>query len=772
MDMDFRDEFATSAGYRTMIDHVVGPLRSGAGDYPVTLDDTGQARVDWRSRLGVLLAAPRAGLEVESLRLSLALRDDGGVLHAQPDVTFAPFTEAGAFLPVYRPPTDAQLQTAEPFTVQLQAVRLRAGQPDMPIDAAALAETFELRLIEGNVAKTAYLLGAEKQQIRRLAREIRAMRQLATARDDALDRMGAELGVQRFLETLAYQPPAGGVGFGAIVTHAERESDADYRQRLAIYRSFNLATYHTVSRLLNGVGADGDANAGLMGGVGVQERFQIIETDNEFSVAVHLHCTDDALRADFSRYLRSVFLIHPLDPNVHDARFLPAAKKDELHRLCGRLTQFYQFQNEMAIAPALAAALDRLGRCRKALGFGDAIDILRAQDVDGGSRYELGLGVDIAALPPDALDQLAEAREQWQPDGVDAEIDALLPMATAQPAEADPEGRWLLQACGLLTVHRVDAGTVYLSHMPTSGLVIDVTSQQQPDKPTDLSAYYHAPGDPGSNVVLVSGLSSAARLWADAGGAPWDVLATAKARQEWEQLQAYPAGMADVLRAAGLNVAPDPARLAEPLARVPDELLDTLAVDAALSQAIVAGSEAAVEPLRALVNILRGQNIVALLPLVTATNQVLIVVGVVGLPQVGINLNARRAVGFRWYAVPIKAGGGTLQPVGSRSQFVPGRAGVTALVVIGYVRRGLTDPYEYRVELPPNARLSLLQYEYLMNLLDHSYPLGVQVNTFEIRQEHVDLDGDGSSEALPPGIFRTFRPFRRPRSFGQTASED
>jgi len=54
-----------------------------------------------------------------------------------------------------------------------------------------------------------------------------------------------------------------------------------------------------------------------------------------------------------------------------------------------------------------------------------------------------------------------------------------------------------------------------------------------------------------------------------------------------------------------------------------------------------------------------------------------------------------------------------------------------------------------------------------MNLLNQAHPIGVEVNTFSIRQRHVDLDGDGVAEPLPPAIARTFRQFRRRRHRGE-----
>src|SRR5438309_559562 len=83
-------------------------------------------------------------------------------------------------------------------------------------------------------------------------------------------------------------------------------------------------------------------------------------------------------------------------------------------------------------------------------------------------------------------------------------------------------------------------------------------------------------------------------------------------------------------------------------------------------------------------------------------------------PQAGINLADRRSTGFRWYAAAVTGHGGRIGSTGSRSVFFPEGQGLTAVVVVGYLRTGLVDPYEYRVELPAGARLNLEQYEFLM----------------------------------------------------------
>jgi hypothetical protein len=54
-----------------------------------------------------------------------------------------------------------------------------------------------------------------------------------------------------------------------------------------------------------------------------------------------------------------------------------------------------------------------------------------------------------------------------------------------------------------------------------------------------------------------------------------------------------------------------------------------------------------------------------------------------------------------------------------------------------------------------------------MNVLERAFPIGVEINTFSVRRRHVDLDGDGIPDPLPPAAARTYRPFHRPRQRGE-----
>ena len=111
-------------------------------------------------------------------------------------------------------------------------------------------------------------------------------------------------------------------------------------------------------------------------------------------------------------------------------------------------------------------------------------------------------------------------------------------------------------------------------------------------------------------------------------------------------------------------------------------------------------------------------------------------VGVIGLPFVGVNLSDRRSTGFRWYAVPIGDLPGMVKTVGSRTVYRSVGSGLTALVAVARLRVDRPDPYEFRVDLPPGATLDLHQYELVMNLLDEWHPAGVEVNTFPLEELH------------------------------------
>ncbi len=786
METRFNTDPNQGAFQQHMIDHLAGPLGGGAVRTALTITNAGHLAITWDTREPLLWLAPVRDLEDEVWEVSARLDPDGADV-ALPGLTFAAYTLRGAALPVYIPPVNDVDQTAVPFTLALRLRQVSGGRAST-IRANQLAGWLEAGLIEGVTGRVLFLLGSEKLRIRRQAREIKAMRQLDRAARHALDRIGADLGVPRFAEDIRFQRTsrADEPFNGEIITRSRTEPDAEYRRRLALYRPFVLPSRRRVLELLNGAGEPDDPNAGLLGALGLRERFRLAEADNPFGIAIHLVAVDGGgLRQDFLDYIRRVYLIFPVrntaNNRIHRRRYLPRFRAQEVDALRDRLAAAFEFADAgSGLAPLLAEKLDVVGRCLAALRLDVRPRIVQAQADNGGSRYALGLGAQVETLRAAAINRLAEAVSAFQTGAErhpDAEVDALLRGMTPLRAADDDAATWFFRACGMQTVHRLNTDHLYLSHFPIIGMVISGEASAAVGEPLPLEVRYHAEGDPGANAMLVRALQTAAQRWADAGGPAWDAVTDADAPGLWSRAQTIDsaATVALVLRGAGLPVLNDPRPALESLAAVPGELHESIVLDTEQSRAIVNNDGDAMDRLRQLSDLLSEAGIASILPLLLDGDRLLLILGAIGLPQVGVNLSQRRATGFRWYVTPLQTShpnpGVEFKPIGSRTTFRARDAGLYALVAVGYARLGDTDPYEYRVELPDEAVLNLKQYEFLMNILERSYPVGVEINTFTIRRRHVDMDGDGAAEPLLPAISRTYRPFVRKRNRGQEGVE-
>ena len=764
-----------SASYRNLIANTSGPLRAGATETLVALDTTATAPIDWNAREPLALVLAKVAVS-QDVAITVTLAD-----HTQASfgtIVFAAYSEAGAPLPAHRPAVDPGTHLAAPFALTLAATLLKKdGSHDRDLLVAEIIAAFEVRIVEGVFGRLLYAVTAEKARIRREAAQLTAMRSVRFAEREALDRLGREVGVPRFTNTLSYDPVTKQIvaGFGSQGAPV-MESDDDYRRRLSIYRRFSQSTPSRVLDILNGPGAVTDANAGLLGGMGVTKRFTIAESDEALAMTLQLVETGPATyRANFLTYTRQNFLIWledtPAATTAHSARFLPLAQQTAITALRTRLRAAFTFPAGATVSPAVASALDRYAAIRTLLGGTGQVAILRAQDNGGGSRYELGLGVALASPATAELDALAARVADMTRTRGTADQEALLASVTPLNAAGDPNGTWLLNACGFQTVHRVDSGTIYVSPLPIYGLVVQGPTLAPAGADIGLNALYQAPGDPGGNAALLAGLTTASTAWTTAGNAAWTSMNDADAHAAW---QAAPSRTtADnalaIFRAAGLVAIEQPATIVPQLLALPAELMTTIKLDAALSAGILAEHSDAGGAMTKLVGMLRDAGLSAVIPLVDAANEVLLIVAVTGLPLAGLNLNDRRASGFRWYVVPLSGAGGSIRGTGSATVYHSNGPGLVAVVTIGYAKQGRTDPYEYAVDLPDGAVLTITQYEFLMNLLAANYPTGVMINTFAIRSKHVDLDGDGTADPLLPAQARTYREFRRARYRGEAA---
>ena len=448
------------AAYRNMAEHLTGPFQAGAKDSEVAVDGTGVVGVDWVARYPLLVAALRAPVEATGYEVTVKLPDA-----TTRTVVFAGYTEAGAFLPLYVPAVNSDTHTAAAFSVTLSAVDAATSTA---VPAANLAALLEVRLIEGLFGRLLYVCSSEKARLRRGGREVAAMRLLDRAHDDALDRLGAELGVPRFIES----HQSGGT------TVLDRESDDDFRRRLRLYRPWLRSAKARIGTILNGPGAAADPNAAGLGELGLADRFTVVDEDNPFAVTMQLVAAGDAAqRENFITFIRGAYLIWPLANaaanNTHSARFLSPGRQAEEKSLRTGLRNSFGFAGQAAtdpaVAPMLAAALIRAAKARAALGVTAKWQLKHAQDSAGGSRYELGLGAAVTPFTKAQLTTMVTKHATASP--ADPEVGALLAAMTPVAPADDPEGAWFFEACGLRTVFRVDSSTLFLSHFPQYGLV-------------------------------------------------------------------------------------------------------------------------------------------------------------------------------------------------------------------------------------------------------------------------------------------------------------
>jgi len=672
--------------------------------------------------------------DLEETAYVVTVTVDGVVV---PAVTFEAWSEQGTQVLASVPATDAQ-GTAARATGTVAVVRHDGGGTAV-LSPAEVQAVVAVDLVQGVLGRLTFALLSEKARLRRQVREIRAMRALLHARSNALDLHGADLGVPRLRDALSWDAVTRNV---AATPVAGGEPDAEYRARLRIVRGVRLGTPTWIDDRANGPGADTDPGAGWLADVGCATRLQVDETRNPLLVAFRLVDPGrDAGRLELLDAARRVHLVWASGSDgdaVHAARTLPAAVAARIAAARAALTTLGLPARE-PVAPAVAFALQRLASLQTRLGVQVFTQVLHGQHDDGGSRYELGLGVQLTAPAAGTVDS-----------AVTAATALLDPGMVPVPRTDDPQATWLLRAAGMRTAMPLADGTVYASTLSSGGLVVDLAPGPGAAVPITASARIDGPGDsehdgPLHGVIdalAVDGLTPVASV-------P-DLLTGIQATAANPGVDAALASL-DLPRTVSVDDVR--ARLGAVSSR------DYTVVD--LGPATTAQVVADHAVLAAIVRHGARGGASSVLPLLTSGGTVALVFGLVDLPLAGNNLSSRHTVAYRWQVRGLVEHPVGLWPrLGPTTTLEPAGSGISVLTCLAYVRTGGNDPYQWRPTLPDDALLSLRQYEHLMNIVELVTPIGVRADTWDIRRRHVDVDGSGSATPLRPSAARTYHRYR------------
>jgi hypothetical protein len=390
------------------------------------------------------------------------------------------------------------------------------------------------------------------------------------------------------------------------------------------------------------------------------------------------------------------------------------------------------------------------------------LNVVQAQQDEGGSRFELGLAVEVEALAAAKIDELRQAIDAADAAKIDHSVARSVIAGLKGTDKAASDGGWFWSACGVRTAHPLSASRVLLSHFSTQGMVISGPSDlAHSNAGTEYTVQLLAAHDQQTNAALAHALSGGSEGW-DTGDPPWTVIAEVDQATAIPGLNLPPEAMADRLRALGLPSAFDIARFKQSLPNLPPAMFAMLNLTTAFANGLNGGLAAAWDRLSALLEKLSLSGVASVVLVHHADGRTILVISAIRLPFLGASMSPRRSSGFVWRALPITSGNFSVKGAGTRG-LLEGGKGLASIAVVGYARTGLTDPFEYRVTAPEGAALDLPQYEFLMNILRQVTPAGVQVNTWELRRSHVALDPAKPPMPLPPKFARAFRPFQRPR---------
>jgi hypothetical protein len=732
-----------------------GPLSAALRHDSLAIAANGRITLPAQSYEPLVSIAPARDLGDEDWEVEVQTVDPGPpvALTRLDPLRFAPYSEKAGFLPTFVPSVGPQGLTGAAIVLRL---RVKVNGAYVPL--ARTAELLTARYSEGRFARLLAVTQGETVRTRRLAREIAARRSLELSHGFQLDRIGRELAVPRFEDKIS-------VKSGEMVISPDRETDAAYRNRLALYRPWMMPTRSKALERLNGAAAP-------LTLAGAPAKFGVLETDNPFMVSIKVFGVGQTqaqgahIRANYLKYLRDTTLIDPIT-DVPVARQLSQSARQTERQMRLRLRARLDFDapGTRSLAPWLARAFDRLVRTLDHLGVAGKLNIARAQDDSGGSRFELGLAAELKPLGAGLLNGVRAAVQAGPASASDAEIAGVLAALRAADLTAS-DGAWLFRACGFRTVAALTGGRMLLSHVSLGNLRIegpDGLARGEARAGVVFSAKLQ-PEVGNIDFALANALAGGKAGW-PSGMDDWTVVPPSQANAALAGISAPGLPQDDAFAAMGLAPPLQPAAFRQSLANYPDHVFRVLKLGAAASAALSASNSTASDRLGLIADTL-GSNGAASLALLATAGGLVMVVGSIGLPQIGTNIGPRRSSDFFWSGSVLSEGDGIqLAGQGTRTQVKAIGDGLYAVTTFAYSRIGATDPFEWRVTLPPGEILTHPQYEMLMNTLDRLYPIGVEINTWWIRRRNVALDGV-TVQPLTPRLSRNYRPYRRTRFQG------
>ena len=623
------------------------------------------------------------------------------------------------------------------------AIAITATLDGAAVDPADLDDWLALDLMRGHMAHVSTLLAFEHQRLRRHLAAALAARTIPGAEGGLLDRIGSELGVPRLDSRFVFTAGT----LSSIV--ADTEADAAYRARMAPYRAHVFPTPGAVRAALRTIDSAFDIEERTMGFEGA---FRLVAFADTAANAT-------AMRTAAFAHLRDSVLINPGDTSAAPANASAAviartALRDRLRAAFGVAANA-----SVAIAPALARALDRLAELFAGIGYGGPVVLVQGQTDAGGARYELGLGarLQVPATFLADLDAAIVAADASQLGAYERGVAALHALAPAERAQLDQ----LLGVVGFSTTLQLDDTNLYVSHLRTGSMEIDgnaaVDLPAQGNASTTLTARELVPT---SQMALAQALSEAASTAAVTGAA----MAGNAILPLMAGLVAHDASYRDRILPPRFSLA-DQTALGASLAMADPALIAGLQIDAADAAQLVAGDAGSWDALLNLSFALADLGIPAMAVVVTPAQEVIIIASSAPLPSLGANLTLRRTLARRWGTADLSTGtGGAFGSDSAETYTISASTpGLWCVALMSYRRLDQPDPMEIRPALPLGTEIDYTAYERMMNLLLLLRPLGVAVNSWRIRQRHVRLDPAAPQAALNLSAARSFRRYRQDR---------